>query len=262
MKRLILVAVLLCCYCLPAWAGIVGNEVEYSSDGVPLKGYLAYDDAVKGRRPGVLVVHEWWGHTEYARKRARMLAELGYVALAVDMFGEGKTAEHPDEAKEFASQVRNNMDVGSRRFLAALELLKQQALADPERIAAIGYCFGGGIVLQMARDGLDLRGVVSFHGSLASSTPAEKGRIKAAVLVCHGGDDTLIPLEHIQAFIKEMLEAGVFLRFHTYPGARHSFTNPEADSFAEQFGMPVGYNKEADIQSWQAMSDFFKQIFR
>ena len=169
------------------------EEVEYAAGGVTLKGYLAYDTSIKGKRPGVLVVHEWWGHNEYARKRARMLAKLGYTALAVDMYGSGKTADHPDDATRFMNEVLENMERGEARFNAALGILKRHSATDPERIAAIGYCFGGGVVLHMARSGADLRGVASFHGSLGSSHTPEPGSVKAKVLVMHGADDRLIP---------------------------------------------------------------------
>ena len=242
-------------------AAVQGKEVTYNDGAQQLKGYIAYDDAVSGKRPGVLVVHEWWGHNEYARKRARMLAELGYVALAVDMYGDGKQADHPDQAGQFAAEVQKHMDVGRSRFAAAMKVLKAHPLTEPEKIAAIGYCFGGGIVLQMARFGLDLKGVVSFHGSLGTAAPAEKGKIKAAVLVCHGGDDSFTTPEQITAFMQEMMQAGVLLRFNSYPGARHAFTNPEADSLGTRFSLPLAYNADADRESWQDMQCFLKQIF-
>lgn len=240
---------------------IHAEAVDYSAEGVTLKGYLAYDKTVTGQRPGVLVVHEWWGHNEYARKRARMLAELGYTALAVDMFGEGKQAAHPEDAQKFAMEVMQNLPAGEARFNAALELLKSQPTVDPERIAAIGYCFGGGVVLHMARTGVDLDGVVSFHGSLGSMHTPEPGGVKAKLLVCNGADDPLVPAEQIDAFKQEMEAAGVDYRFISYPGALHAFTNPDADKFGQEFGMPLAYNAAADSASWRAMQDFFKEIF-
>jgi len=170
MKKVLLGLFILNVLVLSASADIVGKEVQYtSSDGVNLKGYLAYDDAVQGQRPGILVVHEWWGHNSYVRKRADMLAREGYIALAVDMYGDGKKAEHPDDAGKFATEVSTNLPMMQSRFNAAWEFLKKQPLADPERIAAIGYCFGGSTVLTMAREGADLKGVVSFHGGLKSN---------------------------------------------------------------------------------------------
>jgi dienelactone hydrolase len=237
------------------------EEVDYAAGGVTLKGYLAYDMSIKGKRPGVLVVHEWWGHNEYARKRARMLAKLGYTALAVDMYGSGKTAGHPDDATLFMNEVLENMDRGEARFNAALGILKRHPATDTKRIAAIGYCFGGGVVLHMARSGADLRGVASFHGSLGSLHTPEPGSVKAKVLVMHGADDRLIPPEQVEAFKSEMAAARVDYRFIAYPGAMHSFTNPDADTFAERFNMPLGYNEKADKLSWQEMKGFFEEIF-
>ena len=166
-----------------AHAALVTKEVSYTaSDATALKGYVVYDDSFKGKRPAVLVVHEWWGHNAYARKRADMLAGLGYVALAVDMYGDGKQAHHPEEAQTFSSEIANNMELGKARFMAALALIKQEPMADDTRVGAIGYCFGGAVVLQMAREGVDLEGVVSFHGSLASRSPAQKGRDRKSVV--------------------------------------------------------------------------------
>ncbi|MSM40564.1 MAG: prolyl oligopeptidase family serine peptidase [Geobacter sp.] len=246
----------------PAKPQIEGKTVEYRAGDTLLKGYLATDTALKGKRPGVLVVHEWWGLNDYARKRARMLAELGYVALAVDMFGDGKQARHPDEAGAFAGAVMKNFDTGKARFNAALELLKQQPDVDPTRIAAIGYCFGGGVVLNMARQGADLKGVASFHGSLAAVQPAEKGAVKAKILVLTGADDKMVPPGQVAAFKEEMQEAGADFRVISYPGAKHSFTNPDADKYAKEFNLPIAYNKKADTASWDELKKFFKEIFK
>jgi len=261
MKHLMLTLTCLLLMSSPILAAVQGSEVTYNDGPQQLKGYIAYDAALSGKRPGVLVVHEWWGHNDYARKRANMLAELGYVALAVDMYGDGKQADHPDEASKFAAEVQKNMDTGRRRFAAGMQLLKEHPMTDPEKIAAIGYCFGGGIVLQMARDGMDLKGVASFHGSLATTSPAEKGKVKAAVLVCNGADDSFVPLDHIKGFMQEMIDAGVLLHFHSYPGALHAFTNPDADRLAAKFSLHLAYNAEADRKSWQDMQSFLKQVF-
>lgn len=267
MKRimvLVLGAALVAALGTSAWAGakIEGKQIEYTSGGVTLKGYLAYDESVTAKRPGVLVVHEWWGHNEYVRKRARMLAELGYTALAVDMYGDGKTAAHPDDAGKFSSEVMKNFPVAKERFLAALELLKKQPTVDPERIAAIGYCFGGGVVLNMARQGIDLKGVASFHGSLAVIPLDKPTPIKAAIRVYNGADDKFVPAEAIEALKKEMAEKKVDFKFMNLPGAVHSFTNPDADEFAKKFSMPLGYNAAADKASWEDMQAFFKTIFK
>ncbi len=240
---------------------IQAQEVEYAADGVVMKGYLAFDAGREGKRPGILVVHEWWGHNQYARRRARMLAELGYTALAVDMYGDGKQAAHPDDAGKFATEVMQNLDAARARFEAALTLLQGHHTVDPDQIAAIGYCFGGGVVLHMARLGLDLDGVVSFHGSYATQHPAQPGQVKAAVLVCHGEADRFVTPEQIDALKKEMVDAGVDFQFISYPGALHSFTNPAADSLGQKFNLPIAYNQEADEKSWSDMQAFFKRLF-
>jgi len=239
-----------------------GKEVDYSSGDLTMKGYLAVDDSKEGKRPGILVVHEWWGHNDYARKRADMLAEMGYVALAVDMYGDGKQADHPEDAGKFAGQVMENIESAKQRFEAALQVLKSNPATDTSKIAAIGYCFGGGVVLHMARMGMDLDGVVSFHGSLGTKTPAEKGAVKASVLVCHGADDPFVSAEVIEAFKQEMDAAGVNYTFNAYEGAVHSFTNPGADENGKKFNLPLAYNKAADELSWQQMQDFFDGIFK
>lgn len=241
---------------------IVGKTVEYSAQGVVMKGYLACDDHIKEKRPGVLVVPEWWGLNDYARKRARMVAELGYTALAVDMYGDGKQAMHPDDAKKFSSELMKNFDDAKARFTAAMEFLKQQPSVDPTRIAAIGYCMGGGVVLNMARQGVDLKGVASFHGGLTAVKPAQPGGVKAKVLVLHGGDDKFIPPEQIEAFKQEMKSAGVDFQFISYPGAVHSFTNPDADELGKKYNMPIAYNADADRKSWGELKGFLSKIFR
>ena len=244
-----------------AWAKVESREVEYRSGSTVLKGYLAEDTAVKGKRPAVLVVHEWWGHNEYARKRARMLAELGYVALAVDMFGDGKTAQHPADAGKFAGEAMKNKAVGEARFTAALDFIRQQPAVDPTRIAAIGYCFGGGVVLHMARQGADLKGVVSYHGSLATDTPASPGVVKAKILVFNGEEDKMIPPDQVAAFKKEMTASGASYRYVGYPGVKHSFTNPDADAYAKKFELPLAYDRKADDDSWMQTVKFLKEIF-
>jgi dienelactone hydrolase len=241
---------------------IQGKTVEYSAQGVVMKGYLAYDENIKGQRPGVLVVHEWWGLNDYARKRARMLAELGYTAIAVDMYGDGKVAIHPDDAGKFSSELMKNFDVAKARFMAAMDFLKQQATVDPTRIAAIGYCFGGGVVLNMARQDVDLKGVASFHGGLDAIKPAQPGSVKAKILVLNGGADKFITPEQIEAFKEEMKAAGIDFQFISYPGAVHSFTNPEADALGKKYNMPIAYNAQADNKSWDELKKFLKMIFK
>ena len=263
MKTIILSVVLMGFFMTPALAAIEGQEVDYKVGDKTFKGYLAYDNQATEKRPGILVVHEWWGQNDYARQRARMLAELGYVAFALDMYGDGKIATHPDQAGQFSQEVASHQEEGKARFLAALAVLQNFRLTDSTRIAAIGYCFGGGVVLNMALSALDdLAGVVSFHGGLVlSSTQVKPSSIKTKVLICHGGADQFISADQVKVY-KEMLEAAkVDYQLINYPGAKHSFTNPDADQLAQKFNLPIGYNKEADEKSWQDMQQFFKKIF-
>jgi dienelactone hydrolase len=240
---------------------LVEKEIIYSSDSTTLKGFLVYDNNVKGKRPGVILVHEWWGLNDYARSRARMLAELGYTALALDMFGDGKTATHPEDAQKFASAIYSNLKAAEDRFMAAYNLFKEQESVDPKNIAAIGYCFGGGIALHMASIGTDLKAVASFHGSLAAVVPPKEGVVKAFLLVCNGADDPFTTKEQIATFKKEMDSAKVQYEFINYEGAVHSFTNPGADSLGKKFNMPFAYNEKADKDSWQQMQKVFKRVF-
>jgi len=262
MKYALLTVLFLLYFTASALAAIHTEEINYKSGDTGMVGFLAYDDSIKTKRPGILVVHEWWGLNDYARKRSRMLAKLGYTALAIDMYGNGKQATHPDDAGKFAGEVKKNMAVAQARFEAAMELLKKQPTVDPTRIGAIGYCFGGGVVLEMARRGVDLTGVASFHGSLTTDTPAKPGRVKAEVLVLNGADDPFTTAEQIDSFKKEMNAAGVHYKFINYPTAKHSFTNPDADKFGKKFNMPLAYNREADKASWAEMQKFFKRIFK
>jgi dienelactone hydrolase len=245
-----------------AWGAVTGREVDYRSGDLPLKGYLVLPEGVKEKRPGVLVVHEWWGLNDFARQRAKKLAEAGYVALAVDMFGEGKVAGHPDEAGRFANALMKNKKEAEKRFDDALEFLKRQPSVDSSRIAAIGYCFGGGVVLHMARQGADLKGVVSYHGTLATDAPAKPGAVKARVLAFTGEADKMVPPEQVAAFRQEMEKAGASYRVVEYPGAKHSFTNPDADRLAKKFNLPLGYDRKAAKDSWQQTLKFLKEVLR
>lgn len=239
---------------------IVGEEVSYESGGVTLKGFLAYDDNVEGPRPGVLVVHEWWGHNEYTRDRARQLAELGYTALAVDMYGDGKQAAHPGDAQKFMMEVMSNMDVGVARFQAAKKMLNEHATTDPQKTAAIGYCFGGAVVLHMARTGTDLDAVAAFHAG-ALETGNDPANIKGKVLVAHGAADPFVKPEAIESFKTNMDAAGVSYEFVAYPGALHAFTNPGATAKGAEFGLPLAYDKDADEKSWMKMKELFTSVF-
>lgn len=248
--------------CYSVSAKVVDKQVNYVSGDTQFTGYLAYDDKYIGPRPGVIVVHEWWGHNEYARKRTRMLAELGYSAIALDMYGSGKQASHPKDAGKFSRAVVSNLPEAEKRFQAAYSLLQSQPQTEKNKIAAIGYCFGGGIVLAMARRGLDLDGVVSFHGSPNVGAPAKKGKVKASVLVLNGADDNFIKPEQIDSFKSEMETLGVDYEFVNYPNAVHAFTNPDADMYGKKFSIPLAYNQSADEKSWAKMQAFFKRIFK
>lgn len=239
---------------------VVGEEVSYESGGVTLKGYIAYDENQKGPRPGVLVVHEWWGHNEYTRDRARQLAELGYTAFAVDMYGDGKQAAHPEDANKFMMEVFDNMDAGVARFEAAKTLLNDHETTDPEKTAAIGYCFGGAIVLHMARTGADLDAVAAFHAG-ALETGNDAANIRGKVFVAHGAEDPFVEPEAIESFKTNMDAAGVSYEFVAYPGALHAFTNPDATAKGQEFELPLAYQKEADEQSWAKMKTLFADVF-
>jgi dienelactone hydrolase len=239
---------------------IVGKTVNYRSGETDLVGYLAYDKNQTGPRPGVLVVHEWWGNNDYAHRRADMLAEMGYVALAVDMYGDGKTAEHPDDAGAFASQTMSDLAEATARFKAGMDVLKGDEHYDGAHMAAIGYCFGGGVVYNMARAGLDLDAAATFHGSLVQALPkASEGENQPALLICHGMEDPMVTMEMVEAAVAEWDADDV--KFIGYEGATHGFTNPEADSAAVRFGLPVGYNAEADSASWAEMTVLLDRVF-
>ncbi len=241
-----------------AQARVIGREMDYKAGDTVLKGYLAYDTAFKGPRPGVLVVHEWWGNNDYSHRRARQLARLGYTAFALDMYGEGRHADTTDQAGKLSGEVMGNMVVAKARFDAALAVLRAQETVDPSDVGAIGYCFGGGIVLNMARMGEDLKGVVSFHGNLSAKVMAQPGQIKTQILVCQGGADAYSPPAQLQVFKKEMADAGANLQVIVYPGAQHAFTNPAATGLGKKFKIAIAYDKEADVKSWSDMRRFLK----
>jgi dienelactone hydrolase len=242
-----------------ARAGVKTQEIEYQQGDTPLQGFLAYDDAAKGKRPGVIVVHEWWGMNEHARNQAIRLAKAGYVAFALDMYGKGKIATHPKDAQTFMAEATKDPAVVVARFNAGLEILKKQPQVDADKIAAIGYCFGGGVALAMARAGADLNAVATFHAHLAPSGPAaEKGKVKAKILAQTGGQDVMVPKDQVEAFKKEMQDAGVDATVITYPNAKHSFTNPDA----AKAGMEqLAYDADADKKSWAELVKFFKKVF-
>ena len=238
-------------------AKIVSQNVEYRQGDAVLEGYLAYDDGTEGKRPGVLVVHEWWGLNDYVRTRVEKLAELGYVAFALDMYGKGIWTTDPQKAGELAGHLRGK-PIMRQRARTGLEILQKNNFVDPKRIAAIGYCFGGTTVLELAYSGADIAGVVSFHGGLTAPKPEDMHAIKAKILVLHGADDGFISSENIAAFQDGMRQAGVDWQMVYYGAAAHSFTNPAADK-ANAKGL--AYNPTADKRSWNHMQLFFKEIF-
>ena len=238
---------------------IEAQNIVYSAAGEEMVGYIARDSSRSGDGPGVMVVHEWWGLDDYIRGRARMLAEAGYTALAVDMYGGGKTADNPEEAGAAMNAVLGDMDTGTKRLQAGFELLASQDDVDPSRLAAMGYCFGGAAALHCARIGMDLKAVVSFHGALGSFHKPEPGTVKARILVCHGAADVLVPEDDVAAFKAEMDEAGADYTFMALDGALHGFTNPEATGRGEQYGLPLAYDEAADKASWDAMLELFRR---
>jgi len=257
-KRIWIILAALLLWGSVAQAAVVTRTIPYRQGGVDLQGFLAYDNALQGKRPGVLVVHEWWGLNDYARKRAEQLASLGYVAFALDMYGKGKVTDHPKQAQEFMTRVTENVESWRKRALAGLEILKKQPNTDPRRIAAIGYCFGGSTVQQLAYSGADIKGIVSFHGSLVLPPASAASQVKAKILICHGAADPFTKPELLLKYIAAMNASQIDWQMVIFGHAKHSFTNPGAD----KYGMPqLGYNREADLRSWRYMRQFFDEIF-
>ena len=237
----------------PAEANVTETQVTLP-DG--LGSATLYSTSLESATSGVIVIHEWWGLNQYAKDRAKMLAEAGYTAIAVDMYGHGKVADHPKDAQGFMQAALAEPEMVSARFNAAKDILKQQTSVDPEKVYAMGYCFGGAVVLNQARLGNDLAGVASFHGSLGAAVEAKPGDIKSKVMVAHGGADPLVPDEQVTAFIQEMLALDVDLKFLSFPEALHSFTNPEATEKGKKFELPLAYDEHADTESWNAFLEF------
>lgn len=236
------------------------EPVTYTVNGKSYTGYIAYNSSIKGKRPAVLVIPEWWGMTQYPRDRAKQLAELGYIAMAVDMYGDGKIAADPKQAQEMATPYYKDPTLSKTMVDAALVKIKNFPETDTSKIAAVGYCFGGFIVLNAAKLGADLKGIVSFHGDLGG-VPVDPNILKAKVLICHGEADKFVSEDAVQAFRKSMDSAGVAFTFKDYPNATHAFTNPAATETGKKFNMPIAYNEQADKGSWNEMKIFFKQIF-
>jgi dienelactone hydrolase len=243
---------------MDALAAIRTKTIEYKQGNTVLEGYLAYDDAIKGKRPGVLVVHEWNGLQSYAKQRTDQLAKLGYVAFAADIYGKGIRPKNTEESAAQSSFYRKDRQLLRERANAGLEVLRKNSLTDPQRIAAIGYCFGGGTVLELARSGAKIAGVVSFHGNLDTPNPEDAKNIKSKVLVLHGADDPFVPQAQVQGFENEMRQANVDWQLISYGGAVHAFTNPVYKGEIKG----ALYDKKSDQRSWQAMRQFFAEIFR
>jgi dienelactone hydrolase len=234
---------------------------ENSKDSLVMDGYIAWDSSLTGKRPVVLVVHEWWGMNDYIKRRVRELAGLGYLAMAVDFYGNSKRADNPTDAGNLAGAFYKDPLMAQSRFDAALNVVRKYEQADTSKMAAIGYCFGGTQVLNMANLGEDLVGVVSFHGGLQVVTP-DKSKLKAQVLVCHGGADPFVPAEQVAQFRKQMDSIGAKYTFKVYDGATHAFSNPDATATGEKFKIPIAYNASADTASWNDMKTFFGTIFK
>jgi dienelactone hydrolase len=240
-----------------AEARLQTQVVEYRHGGVVLEGYLAYDDAFKGKRPGVLVVHEWWGINDFIREKTENLARLGYVAFAADIYGKGVRTTDFEEAAAISGKYKKDADLFRARTRAGLTKLKSLKQTDGQRLAAIGYCFGGTAVLELARSGADVKAVVSFHGGLGTENPSTVKVIKASILVLHGADDPYVPPEEVTAFQNEMRKAGADWQIIFYGGAVHSFTNPDAGSDKAK---GAAYDEKADRRSWQSMRDFLYNL--
>lgn len=241
-----------------AMAAIKSEPVHYEYDGTQLTGYLYYDDTITEKRPGVMVVHEWWGLNDYAKHRAGMLAELGYVAFAADMYGDGKVTDKPEQAKEWMTEITSDVDAWRGTALAGLEQLKKSDRVDTSKLAAVGYCFGGGTIMQMAYSGTtDLKGVVSFHGALPSAPDGTE--IHTKILAFHGNADAMVPPSTVNKFTEQLEKTDTDWQLVTYgSGVRHAFTNPDAGKYGID---NLKYNENADKRSWAGMQAFFKEIF-
>jgi dienelactone hydrolase len=242
-----------------AGAATYQQTLSYRQGGEELKGYLAYDPGIREPRPAVLVVHEWWGLNDYIRQRVNQLAELGYVAFAVDMYGNGFVTKDPKDAAKYAGKFRDNRELLRNRAAAGLKVLLEQPMTDQRRVATIGYCFGGTTVLELARSGAQVSGVVSFHGGLDTPNPDDAKNIRGKILALQGADDTYVPTAQVTAFQEEMRKAKVDWQMILYGGAVHSFTNPDSGSDPS---MGMAYNEKADLRSWEHMKLFFAELFQ
>jgi len=239
---------------------IVGEEIAYETDSTLMRGYLAHNSAIDEKKPGIIVVHEWWGHDDFARKKAEKLAELGYVALAVDMYGQGKTANHPEEAMAFSSKVMKNFDTAKARFEAAVETLKADKNVDNNKISAIGFCFGGSVALSMANTGANLDAVAVFHSGLGLPVMPNEN-LKAKLLIQNGAEDMMITDEQISTFKSQLDDVNANYEYIAYEGVKHSFTNKKADSLGKKYNLPLAYDKEAAEKSWEKMTLFLEKTY-
>src|SRR5712691_61831 len=260
MHRLMTGALLALSFSLPGQAAIREEAVSYKDGDTVMKGFVVYDDAVKAKRPGIVLVHEWWGITKHVHNEARKFAAQGYTAFIADMYGDAKTADNPKDAGALSGGVMKNPQAMQSRFNAARDTLSKHASVDAKRIGAVGYCFGGAVVLNMVRAGADLAGVAAFHASLGTNTPAPTA-VKAKVLVLNGADDPFVKPEQIDAFKKDMDAAKADYKFINYPGAVHAFTNPEATAAGKKFNLPLAYNAQVDQQAKAEAAKFFAGVF-
>jgi dienelactone hydrolase len=242
-----------------ATAEIRTNEIEYKQGDTVLQGFIAWDDAKSGKRPGVLVIHEWWGHNEHARNQAKRFAEAGYVGFALDMYGKGKVTTHPKDAEAFMNEVISNPELLAARFEAARTRLLADPHVDPTRVGAAGYCFGGAVALAMARKGEDLKAVAAFHAAIPPPAPVRKGTVKAHLLLLEGDADPMVPKSEVEVFEKTMKDAGADIQVVFFPGVKHGFTNPNAAAFGIE---GIAYDANADKQSWAKAGELFTDVFK
>jgi dienelactone hydrolase len=258
MHKLLAGAALAFCFSVPGHAAIREEPVTYKDGDTTMKGFIVYDDAVKAKRPGIILVHEWWGVTKHVHNEARKFAQQGYTAFIADMYGDGKTADNPKDAGALSGSVMKNPKTMESRFNAARNELAKHASVDAQRIGAVGYCFGGAVVLNMARAGADLRAVAGFHASLGLNTPAPApGTVKAKILVLNGADDPFVKREQYEQFRKDLDAAKADYRVITYPGAVHAFTNPEATEMGKKFNLPLKYDAKVDKEAKGEAAKFF-----
>lgn len=253
-----LIPLLLLATTLLSNAAVKSEPVEYKQGDTVLEGWLVYDDAGTGRRPGVLVAHDWYGVSDYVKGRAEQLAQLGYVAFVADIYGKGIRPQTSKDAAAVSGKLKDDRALIRARMNAALDILKNNPRVDPDRIAAIGYCFGGMAVLELARSGADIAGVVSFHGGLDTPTPQDAKNIRCKVLILHGADDPFASAAQVAAVEDEMRKAGVDYQITLYGGAVHAFTREDSGNDPSK---GIAYNEKADKRSWQAMENFFEEIF-